>query len=303
MRESRMWARVVAVCLTVASGTAFADSGPPGATDPQPGDAHLPSDDRRPSDERLFLIPTPQTMKRGSVSLSDDAALLVRAAAGVSQRVQLDLRLGALPIPGAAGGALPLPGGIVVGGGAGLVVVGLVDVGIKVRVLTETLTRPGIAVSYDLVDVFAGAVGGAGIALAEDSRQANTEIAAVRARPRDCIARWLTRTVKPGYRQHHRRRPSDPLTLCLFRHDSKPGQINPWPRARPHVRGSSVSLLLRARSWRQTGRVSGTKKPEDAVRLYPHGLRADRRSIRKVLEVIATVKARERSRPSKTPHE
>jgi len=161
-----MWARVVALCLIMAGGAAFADPGPPGMSEPRPDAARLPSDDRRPSDERLFLIPTPQTMKPGSVSLSDDAVLLVRAAAGVSRHVQLDLRLGALPIPGAAGGALPFPGGIAVGGGAGLVVVGLVDAGIKVRVLTETLTRPGIAVSYDLVDVFAGAVGGAGIALA-----------------------------------------------------------------------------------------------------------------------------------------
>jgi hypothetical protein len=46
------------------------------------------------------------------------------------------------------------------------VVLGLIDVGIEVRVLTETRTRPGIAASYDLLDAFAGAVGGAGIALA-----------------------------------------------------------------------------------------------------------------------------------------
>src|SRR5512140_672522 len=112
-----MWACLVMAWLTMASGAAFADPGPPGMppgmTAPQPSDAHLPSDDRRPSDERLFLIPTPQTMQPGSLSLSDDAIVLVRAAVGISQRVQLDFRLGALPIPGVAGGALPFPGGIV----------------------------------------------------------------------------------------------------------------------------------------------------------------------------------------------
>lgn len=161
-----MWARIVALCLTMASSAAFADPGPPGMVEPRPSEPQLPSDDRRPSDERLFLIPTPQTMPPGSLSLSDDVVVLVRAAAGISQRVQLDFRLGALPIPGVAGGALPFPGGIVAGGGAGLVVLGLADAGIKVRVLTETLSQPGVAVSYDLVDAFAGAVGGAGIALA-----------------------------------------------------------------------------------------------------------------------------------------
>jgi hypothetical protein len=80
--------------------------------------------------------------------------------------VQVDLRLGALPIPAAAGGALPLPGGIVAGGGAGLVVIGLATAGIKVRALSETRDLPGISLSYDLVDAFAGAVGGAGVALA-----------------------------------------------------------------------------------------------------------------------------------------
>ena len=68
-------------------------------------------------------------------------------------------------MPRYGGGALPLPGGIVAGGGAGLVLLGLFDAGVKVRVLSETRTRPGIAISYDLVDAFAGAVGGAGIAI------------------------------------------------------------------------------------------------------------------------------------------
>jgi hypothetical protein len=147
--------RVAALCAAVGSGAAFADPAP-----------LLPSDDRRPSDERLFLIPTAQTMERGSISLSDDELLILRAAAGVSNRVQLDLRLGALPIPGVAGGALPLPGGIVAGGGGGLVLLGLFDLGIKVNVLSETQSQPGVELSYDLVDAFAGAVGGAGIAIA-----------------------------------------------------------------------------------------------------------------------------------------
>jgi hypothetical protein len=157
------------LCLMVAGKAVLADPGPPGMLDPSApsaSDARPPVDDRRPGDERLFLIPTPQTMAPGSLSLSDDAVVLVRAAAGITQHLQLDLRLGALPIPGAAGGALPLPGGIVAGGGAGLVVIGVADVGMKLRLLSETPTLPGIAVAYDLVDVFAGAVGGAGLALA-----------------------------------------------------------------------------------------------------------------------------------------
>ena len=43
---------------------------------------------------------------------------------------------------------------------------GLVDVGAKVPVLDEGPGQPGIAVGYDLVDVFGIAAGGAGIVIA-----------------------------------------------------------------------------------------------------------------------------------------
>jgi hypothetical protein len=120
---------------------------------------------RRPSDEKLFTIPTALTMRPGALSVSDDEVIFPRAAIGLG-RVQLDLRVGGFPIPGAAGGALPLPGGIAAGGGAGVLILGAFDLGLKVRILDEGPSRPGVAVAYDLVDMFGIGVGGAGIALA-----------------------------------------------------------------------------------------------------------------------------------------
>ena len=51
-------------------------------------------------------------------------------------------------------------------GGVGVVLLGAVDLGIKVQILGETPSRPAVALSYDLLDVFAGATGGAGLVLA-----------------------------------------------------------------------------------------------------------------------------------------
>src|SRR3954471_17734583 len=48
---------------------------------------------RRPSDERLFLTPTELTMRPASLSLSDDVGVTVRAALGVPNRLQLDMRI------------------------------------------------------------------------------------------------------------------------------------------------------------------------------------------------------------------
>jgi hypothetical protein len=43
--------------------------------------------------------------------------------------------------------------------------------------------------------------------------------------------------------------------------------------------------------------VSVTKKPQDSVALYPHRLRVDHNSVRKLQEVIANVKVIEQQRP------
>lgn len=122
-----------------------------------------PSFERRPSDERLFLTPTALTMRPGSVSLSDDEVVSARFAVGLSRHVQWDLRIGGVLIPGAIGGALALPGGLAAGGGAGFALLGAVDTGIKIGIVDEQPGRPGIAIGYDLLDVFGIAAGGAGI--------------------------------------------------------------------------------------------------------------------------------------------
>ncbi len=120
--------------------------------------------ERRAADERLFLTPTPLTLEPGELVLSDDELILVRIAVGLSRRVQLDLWAGGFPIPAAGGGALA-GHGIIAAGGAGAVVVGFLDLGLKVRLLDEAPGRPGLAISYDMLDLFGGAVGGGGVAL------------------------------------------------------------------------------------------------------------------------------------------
>ena len=118
---------------------------------------------RRGADERLFFTPTARTVPNGAFVLSDDEALLLRAAYGVTRRLQLDLWLGGLPIPAIGGGALPLPGALVAGGGGGGALFGVFDLGVKFVALEETRTRPGIAISYDMLDVFGTAIGGGGL--------------------------------------------------------------------------------------------------------------------------------------------
>lgn len=43
--------------------------------------------------------------------------------------------------------------------------------------------------------------------------------------------------------------------------------------------------------------MSVTKKPQDSVALYPHRIRVDHSSVKKVQEVIETVDALKRQRP------
>ncbi len=117
---------------------------------------------RRGADERLFFTPTARTVPDGAFVLSDDEALLLRAAYGITRRLQVDLWLGGLPVPAVGGGALPLPGAMIAGGGGGGALFGIFDLGVKFVALEETRTRPGIAISYDLLDVFGTAIGGGG---------------------------------------------------------------------------------------------------------------------------------------------
>jgi hypothetical protein len=121
----------------------------------------------RAADERLLLTPTAQTMAPGEFVVSDDELLLARIGVGLARRVQLDLWAGGVPIPAAAGGAVAGPA-IVGAGGAGVVVLGFFDLGLKVRVLDETKTLPGLAISYDLLDVFGLGAGGVGIVIARE---------------------------------------------------------------------------------------------------------------------------------------
>jgi hypothetical protein len=118
--------------------------------------------DRRAADERLLLTPTPMTLAPGEVLISDDELLLVRVGAGLSRRVQLDLWAGGFPIPGA--GAVGGAGhGIIGVGGAGALVLGFFDLGVKVHVIDESRYVPGVALAYDLLDVFGMGAGAAGV--------------------------------------------------------------------------------------------------------------------------------------------
>lgn len=119
---------------------------------------------RYAGDERFFLTPTGRVLERGTVVLSDDEVLLVHLGVGLTRWLELDLTAGALPIPGAAGGAVPAHG-LIAGGAAGLAVVGVVSLGVKLRLLEEGQRAPGISLSYDAVDLFGGAIGGAGVVM------------------------------------------------------------------------------------------------------------------------------------------
>jgi hypothetical protein len=116
---------------------------------------------RRAADERLFLSPTPDTLPPGHFVVSNDEVLLFRLGVGLTHRLQLDLWLGGFPLAGA--GVIPVHG--VLAGGAGAGLVGVFDIGLKVRLLDEDATAPGIAFSYDLLDAFGAGVGVAGAVL------------------------------------------------------------------------------------------------------------------------------------------
>jgi hypothetical protein len=120
---------------------------------------------RRAADERLFLTPTALTLQPGELVVSNDELLLFRAGVGLGRRVQLDVWGGGLPIPVAGGVPLPLLHVVGGAGGAALGVLGAFDLGIKVKLLDESRYLPGVSASYDFLNVFAGAVGGAGIVL------------------------------------------------------------------------------------------------------------------------------------------
>ncbi|HVO31108.1 MAG TPA: hypothetical protein VMV18_10240 [bacterium] len=125
--------------------------------------------DRRAADERLFLTATPMTLEPGEFVLSNDEGLLFRAGAGIGRRTQIDVWSGALPVPLAGGGPIFLIRAVGAAGGAGLLVLGFTDVGLKHRFLDETDTAPAISASYDLLDVFLGGVGGGGIIVGADA--------------------------------------------------------------------------------------------------------------------------------------
>jgi hypothetical protein len=77
-------------------------------------------------------------------------------------------------------------------------------------------------------------------------------------------------------------------------------------RQRSINRGERISVrsiagsLARAQLWEQTYFVSAPKKPHDSVALYPHRIRVDHSSVRKLQEVIATVEALKQQRATAT---
>lgn len=120
---------------------------------------------RRAADERLFLTPTPLTLEPGELVLSNDELLLFRAGVGLGRRVQFDVWAGGLPIPAAGGVPLYLVHVVGGAGGAGLGVLGTVDLGLKLKLLDESRYVPGVSVSYDFLNLLGGAVGGGGLVL------------------------------------------------------------------------------------------------------------------------------------------
>ncbi len=117
---------------------------------------------RRAADERMFLTPTALTLEPGDWALSNDELLLFRLAVGLGRRVQLDFWGGGFALP--AAGSVPIAWGGVAGG-AGIGVLGALDVGLKVKLLEEGRVVPGLSLSYDFLNLFAGGVGGAGAVL------------------------------------------------------------------------------------------------------------------------------------------
>lgn len=117
--------------------------------------------ERRTLDDRLFLTPTAATMEPGSFAITNDEALLFRVGWGIHRRVQLNFMLGGFGVPFGGAVAIPAIHVIGVGGGGGIALVGVVDVGLKFLILDEGRYAPGITASYDMMNVF-GAVFGAG---------------------------------------------------------------------------------------------------------------------------------------------
>ncbi len=114
---------------------------------------------RNAAEERFFLTPSARLLEPWTVVLSDDEVVVAHLGVGVSRWLQLDLELGALPVPGAGGIATPE----IIIGAAGVAVLGLASVGAKLRVIEEGAWGewvPGLAAGYDLVDLFGGGIGG-----------------------------------------------------------------------------------------------------------------------------------------------
>lgn len=120
---------------------------------------------RRIGDERLLLTTTPNLIPPGEWVLSNDEAFVFHLGGGLSDWLQSDLTLGALPVPVAAAGAIAGGEGIAAGGVAGFGLVGVLSLGAKVKVLEEGPFWPGIAASYDMVNVWGGALGAGGVVL------------------------------------------------------------------------------------------------------------------------------------------
>lgn len=120
---------------------------------------------RRVADERLLLTSTPNLIPPGEWVLSNDEALVFHLGRGIREWLQADVTLGALPVPVAAAGAIAGGGGVAAGGVAGFGVIGVLNLGVKVKVLEEGPAWPGVAASYDMVNVWGGALGGGGVAL------------------------------------------------------------------------------------------------------------------------------------------
>ena len=71
-------------------------------------------------------------------------------------------------------------------------------------------------------------------------------------------------------------------------------------RSDPIFVRSIAGSLAPSLQWEQTYLVSVPKKPHDSVALYPHRIRVDHSSVRKLQEVIATVEALKQQRASAT---
>ncbi|HEX4621034.1 MAG TPA: hypothetical protein VH208_05635 [Myxococcaceae bacterium] len=123
---------------------------------------------RRAGDERLFLVPTPLTLAPGEWVLSSQELFIARAAVGVSKRLELDAWVGGVPLQVMAGTLGVFPHQIQATGAGGILFAGAFDLGLKLHAVEEGPLLPGISLSYDMLDVFGGAVGsGAGISIGD----------------------------------------------------------------------------------------------------------------------------------------